>query len=153
MAFKLWRLSEILLFRNTCRTIIASVNLICTCGNIAIVNAVCSLIFFILFYFRYVKSFFEQIPSVYVPTPYMLKRLNEWGYGKAAELKEWGRGIDLKLFSPERRSAEFRSSKGFHENDIVVLWVGRIVPEKRPDIFMSVVKRLQTEGLPVQAMV
>ena len=102
---------------------------------------------------RYIKGFFEQIPSVYVPTPYMLKRLNEWGYGKATELKEWGRGIDLKLFSPERRSAAFRSSKGFHENDIVVLWVGRIVPEKRPDIFVNVVKRLQAEGLPVQAMV
>ena len=33
----------------------------------------------------------------------MLKRLKEWGYGEATELKEWGRGIDLKLFSPERR--------------------------------------------------
>ena len=83
----------------------------------------------------------------------MLGRLNEWGYGVACELKEWGRGIDLKLFSPERRSIEFRSSKGFHENDIVILWVGRLVLEKRPDIYMQVVRRLQNEGLPVSAMI
>ncbi|RYY89510.1 hypothetical protein EON63_00585 [archaeon] len=39
------------------------------------------------------------------------------------------------------------------DSDIVVLWVSRIVPEKRPDIFLDVVKRLQDEGLPVKPLV
>ena len=30
--------------------------------------------------------------------------------------------------------------------DVVVLFVGRLVPEKRPDIFADVVKRLAAEG-------
>jgi hypothetical protein len=84
----------------------------------------------------------------------MLKKMrDEWGYGTAAELKEWGRGVDMQIFSPERRSQAFRASKGISETDVVVLWVSRIVPEKRPDIWLSVVKRLQDEGLPVKALV
>lgn len=83
----------------------------------------------------------------------MLGRLKEWNYDTATELREWGRGIDLKLFSPERRSKEFRLSKGIAETDIVVLWVGRLVPEKRVDIWINTIKRLQTEGLSVHAMV
>ena len=59
----------------------------------------------------------------------------------------------MKLFSPERRSAEFRASKGVQDSDVVILWVSRLVPEKRPDIFLNVVKRLQEEGLPVKAFV
>ena len=52
----------------------------------------------------------------------------------------------MKVFSPDRRSQQFRSSKGIGENDVAILWVGRIVPEKRPDIWLGVVKRLQDEG-------
>lgn len=84
----------------------------------------------------------------------MLKKMrDEWGYGTATELKEWGRGVDMQIFNPERRSQAFRTSKGISESDIVVLWVSRIVPEKRPDIWLSVVKRLQDEGLPVKSLV
>lgn len=78
---------------------------------------------------------------------------NEWGYGTTTELKEWGRGVDMQIFSPERRSMQFRQSKGINDNDVVVLWVSRIVPEKRPDVWLAVVKRLQDEGLPVKPLV
>ena len=60
---------------------------------------------------RYLKGFYEQIPAVYVPTPHMLSKMEKWGYGSCAELHEWGRGCDLKVFSPHRRSQQFRTSK------------------------------------------
>lgn len=84
----------------------------------------------------------------------MLKKMREeWGYGIATELKEWGRGVDMALFSPERRSKAFRSSKGILDNDIVILWVSRIVPEKRPEVWFQVVKRLQEEGFPIKPLI
>ena len=83
----------------------------------------------------------------------MLEKMDKWGYGSSTELYEWGRGVDLRIFSPERRSQSFRTSKGMLETDVVVIWVGRLVPEKRPDIWLNTVKRLQMEGLPVKAMV
>eukprot|EP00596_Hydrurales_sp_CCMP1899_P005470 CAMPEP_0119035292 /NCGR_PEP_ID=MMETSP1177-20130426/2218_1 /TAXON_ID=2985 /ORGANISM="Ochromonas sp, Strain CCMP1899" /LENGTH=439 /DNA_ID=CAMNT_0006993315 /DNA_START=123 /DNA_END=1439 /DNA_ORIENTATION=+ len=102
---------------------------------------------------RYLKGFYEQIPAVYVPTPNMLEKMEKWGYGSCAELHQWGRGCDLKIFTPDRRSHQFRESKNMADTDVVIIWVGRLVPEKRPDIWLNTVKRLQMEGLPVKAMV
>jgi phosphatidylinositol alpha 1,6-mannosyltransferase len=102
---------------------------------------------------RYMKSFYEQVPNVYVPTPYMLKKMEKEGFGRFTTLKRWGRGCDLKIFRPDRRSQAFRQSKGINPDDVVILWVGRLVPEKRPDIWLYVVGRLQDEGIPVKAMV
>ena len=83
----------------------------------------------------------------------MLEKMEKWGYGSCADLYEWGRGCDLKVFTPDRRSQQFRTSKQMLDTDIVIIWVGRLVPEKRPDIWLNTVKRLQNEGLPVKAMV
>lgn len=78
---------------------------------------------------------------------------NDMKFGTCTELKMWGRGVDMDIFSPARRSETFRRSKGFTNEDIVILWVGRLVPEKRPDIWLNTVKKLQDEGYPVKAMV
>jgi len=102
---------------------------------------------------RYLKSFYEQIPAVYVPTPFMQRKMVTEGFGRFTSLRKWGRGCDLKIFSPNRRSDAFRASKGIKQDDVVILWVGRLVPEKRPDIWLYVVKRLQDEGVPIKAMV
>jgi len=104
-------------------------------------------------FLRYLQGFYEQMPVVLVPTPYIRDKMVKEGFGRFTELKLWGRGCDLDLFSPDRRSQEFRSSRDIGENDIVLLWVGRLVPEKRPEIWMDVVDRLQNEGMPVKGMV
>lgn len=101
----------------------------------------------------YLRGFYEQIPALYVPTRYMVDKLKAEGFGVNTQLVEWGRGVDLKLFSPDRRSNEFRASRGVGRNDIMVLWVGRLVPEKRPDIYTAVLQRLHAEGLPVKGVV
>ena len=38
-----------------------------------------------------------------------------------------------------------RCRGGIAESDVLILWVGRLVPEKRPDIWTECVKRLQRE--------
>ena len=86
------------------------------------------------------------MPNVYVPSIYIKEKMALEGYGKSAELKVWGRGVDMTLFSPERRLGSFRSSRGIADDDLLILWVGRLVPEKRPDIWIDVVKRLQKEN-------
>ena len=102
---------------------------------------------------RYLKGFYEQVPTVYVPTPYIKAKMEKLGYGKHTEIKFFERGIDLKHFDPQRRSDTFRLSKGINDDDVVLLWVGRLVPEKRVDIWIGVIRRLQSEGIPVKAVV
>lgn len=102
---------------------------------------------------RYLQGFYEQMPVVYVPTSYMKNKMEVEGFGIHAKIEEWGRGVDLKLFSPERRSNAFRAARGISETDVVVIWVGRLVPEKRPDIWMECLSRFAEEGLPVKGLV
>lgn len=102
-------------------------------------------------YFRHQYNFMQ---ALYVPTPFIHRHLIETSkMDKVTNLGVWGRGIDLDRFSPKHRSAKFRAQFGFRDDDVVLTWVGRLVPEKRPDIFCDVVRRLAEEGVPFRALV
>jgi phosphatidylinositol alpha 1,6-mannosyltransferase len=102
-------------------------------------------------YFRHQYNFLQ---ALYVPTPFIHKHLTDTSkLDKVTNLGVWGRGIDLERFSPRHRSSKFRAQFGFDDNDVVLVWVGRLVPEKRPDIFIDVVRRLTAEGVPFKALV
>lgn len=102
-------------------------------------------------FFRHQYNFLQ---ALYVPTPFIKKHLTDTvQIDQVTNLGVWGRGIDLDRFSPSHRSDEFRKSYGFQPDDVVLLWCGRLVPEKRPDIFAYVVKRLAAEGVPFKALV
>jgi hypothetical protein len=96
---------------------------------------------------------FVRSCSFLVQTPFMKEKLEREGFGKHTEIKIWGRGVDLELFSPLKRSREFRAARGIGEHEVVVLWVGRLVPEKRPEIWMNVLHRLRAEGIPYRGLV
>lgn len=102
---------------------------------------------------RYIQQFYGGIQTTYVPTEFMRIKLRAERYDQFTDMQIWGRGVDLDLFSPARRSSTFRRQHGFKENEVVICWVGRLVQEKRPDIWLDVVKRLHDEGLPVKGLV
>jgi len=106
---------------------------------------------FIKGWFLHYYSFFQ---SVYVPTPFIINQLKKnLDLHQNVDLKVWGRGIDLDKFSPTCRSEEFRQKYGIAPSEVVILFVGRLVPEKRLDIFAEVVQRLTKQGLPFKALV
>ena len=102
-------------------------------------------------FFRHQYNFLQ---ALYVPTPFIHRHLTNTGrLDQATNLGVWGRGIDLERFSPKHRSRKFRQSLGFDDHDVVVCWVGRLVPEKRIDIFCEVVRRLAQRNIPFRALV
>jgi phosphatidylinositol alpha 1,6-mannosyltransferase len=102
-------------------------------------------------FFRHQYNFLQ---ALYVPTPFIHKALSDsCKMDKVTNLGVWGRGIDLERFSPTHRSLKFRRSLGIEDHEVVVCWVGRLVPEKRPDIFAHVVRRLHEENVAFRALV
>ncbi|KAG7360596.1 group 1 glycosyl transferase [Nitzschia inconspicua] len=100
------------------------------------------------------KHEYNFLQALYVPTPFIHRHLCQTSQmDQATNLQVWGRGIDLERFSPKHRSQAFRQRYGFTPNDVVLTWVGRLVPEKRPDIFCYVVRRLAQEGIPFRALI
>jgi len=57
-------------------------------------------------------------------------------HGFHDRMKIWGRGVDADLFHPRRRSAALRRTMA-GDADIVLLYVGRIAPEKRIGVLLD----------------
>jgi len=109
---------------------------------------------------RYIQQFYGAFATTFVPTDYMRIKLSAEGYDRFTDMQIWGRGIDLDRFNPAtRRSEAFRrrvcgvGQRADGQEELVIIWTGRLVPEKRPDIWKDVVTALMKEGHPVLGLV
>ncbi len=104
-------------------------------------------------YFRHMYSF---IPELYVPTEYyrQLVSTSTLHFNRCTDVKIWGRGVDMSLFKPSNRSEGFRRQHGVKPHEVLITYVGRLVPEKSPDVFIDVLKRLKnTRGIHIRGLV
>lgn len=60
-----------------------------------------------------------------------------------ADVRVVGRGVDTRLFSPEKRCAELRMSWGARSGTPVVMIVGRVAPEKNLALAMKTFQAMQ----------
>ncbi|WP_341677849.1 glycosyltransferase family 1 protein [Niveibacterium sp. SC-1] len=75
----------------------------------------------------WLRSFHRRADATLVPTPSLRQSLEEAGVPGVAVV---GRGVDTRLFSPARRDMALRRSWGVGDDDLAVLYVGRIAREK-----------------------
>jgi glycosyltransferase involved in cell wall biosynthesis len=75
----------------------------------------------------YLRSFHNRAACTMVPTREMAKALSAQGFER---LRVVARGVDTKVFHPERRSRELREGWGAVEDTPVVLCVSRFAREK-----------------------
>ncbi len=90
------------------------------------------------------RHFYNRVGEVLVPTPAMEDDLR--AHGVTAPITLWPRGIELDRFDPARRSDVWREAHGLAPDDVVVLFVSRLVKEKGLDVFADVVRRLAADG-------
>jgi len=101
--------------------------------------------------FRHFYNFFQ---CIYVPTPFIQRNLIEQQkMDRATDVKIWARGVDLHSFSPSYRTQQFRLTHNIPDGCPIILYVGRLVPEKRIDIFVDVIKRLNAKNINFRAVV
>lgn len=90
--------------------------------------------------FRYLRSFHNRTAGTLVPSVDLRDRLQALGFKDVSLL---GRGIDSQLFTPQRRCAELRRQWGVTENDLAVLSVGRVAPEKNLRLAINAYRAMQ----------
>jgi len=76
---------------------------------------------------RYLRTIHNRTLRTFVPSDSMYEELRGQGF---LNLQLLGRGVDARLFSPDRRSADLRRQWGVTGDEIVALYVGRVAPEK-----------------------
>jgi glycosyltransferase involved in cell wall biosynthesis len=102
---------------------------------------------------HWMRHMFSFVPVLYVPTRYYKGLMSRGDYhlDKCVDIRVWSRGVDTEYFRPglreERTGGEtFRERMGFKADDVVVTFVGRLVVEKNPRIFIQVLLKLKAAG-------
>jgi len=99
----------------------------------------------------HLRRFYRRSEHVLAPTPGIVDELRQLRGDARASL--WSRGVDRELFDPKRRDMEWRRATGFSDDDVVVLFFGRLVLEKGVRDFVAIVRQLQARGLAVKPLV
>jgi glycosyltransferase involved in cell wall biosynthesis len=59
----------------------------------------------------------------------------------------WTRGVDRDQFNPGRRDMDWRRSLGIANEELAVMFLGRLVLEKGLDVFAATIKELERRGV------
>lgn len=90
----------------------------------------------------YLRRFHRRAAATLVPTEALAKELAALGVDTARLLR---RAVDTQLFHPRYRDVELRRSWGVDGNTPVVLYVGRIAPEKNLDLAVRTFRAIQQQ--------
>lgn len=83
---------------------------------------------------RYLRNLHNATAATFVPTKSLIEELRIAGY---RNLSLMSRGVDTDLYQPMRRSEALRQQWGLAEDDLAVIYVGRIAAEKNISLVLA----------------
>ena len=99
----------------------------------------------------HLRRFYRRSDHVVAPTPTLVAELKRMRGDDHASV--WSRGVDRDLFDPARRDLEWRRGHGMADDEIAVLFFGRVVLEKGLATFVEAIQALQQRGLAVRPLI
>jgi phosphatidylinositol alpha 1,6-mannosyltransferase len=87
------------------------------------------------------RRFYRKCDALAAPTESFAEILRSQNMND--DIGIWSRGIDKARFNPERRDMEWRSKAGFSDDDMVIVFLGRVVIEKGLGVFAKVINELE----------
>ncbi len=91
------------------------------------------------------RWFYQKCDALVAPSDSFADLLRSQGMND--DISIWSRGIDRALFNPQKRDMEWRRSNGFADDDMVIVFLGRLVVEKGLDVYANVIRELQNRGV------
>lgn len=101
---------------------------------------------------RGLNRFYGRCDWVLVPNESLAQELKH-DAGLGDRVRIWSRGVDHHRWSANRRSLEWRRSRGFADDEAVLLFFGRLVKEKGLDIFEATIAELRERGHAVRPLI
>ena len=99
----------------------------------------------------HLRRFYGRCDHVLAPTPAIVEEMLQLrGDGRVSL---WSRGVDRELFDPQRRDQRWRRAQGIGDDEVAVLFFGRLVLEKGIADYVATVLALRERGLRVRPLV
>lgn len=97
------------------------------------------------------RRFYNRCDALVAPSQSMVEILLEQDMHD--DIAIWSRGVDRTVFDPSKRDHEWRRAIGLDEEDVAVVFLGRLVMEKGLDIFAETVVQLRKMQVPHKVLV
>ncbi len=93
---------------------------------------------------RLLRRFYNRCDALVAPSQSMIDEL--LAMKMHHDIGLWSRGVDRTIFSAARRDPEWRRSLGLADEDVAIVFLGRLVMEKGLDVFAETIARLRQQG-------
>ncbi|MBU7579166.1 MAG: glycosyltransferase family 1 protein [Porphyrobacter sp.] len=90
------------------------------------------------------RRFYNRCDALVAPSQSMIDELLAMGMHSRIGL--WSRGVDRTIFSAARCDPEWRRSLGLGDDDVAIVFLGRLVMEKGLDVFAETIAALRNQG-------
>lgn len=97
------------------------------------------------------KRFYNRCDALVAPSQSMIDEL--LATNMHDDIALWSRGVDRTIFSSEKRDMAWRRSIGLEDDDVAVVFLGRLVMEKGLDVFAETIVQLRKRQVPHKVLV
>lgn len=97
------------------------------------------------------KRFYHRCDALVAPSQSMIDEL--LATDMHDDISLWSRGVDRTIFSSEKRDLAWRRAHGLEDDDVAIVFLGRLVMEKGLDVFAETIVQLRKMQVPHKVLV
>lgn len=97
------------------------------------------------------RRLYRRCDALVAPSQSMIETLRE--QRMHSDISLWTRGVDRTIFASAKRDLSWRRGIGIADDEIVLVFLGRLVMEKGLDIFADTARELRERGVPHKVLV
>lgn len=97
------------------------------------------------------RRFYNRCDALVAPSQSQIDELRAQGMHE--DISIWSRGVDRTVFDPSRRDLEWRRANGLADDDVAIVFLGRLVMEKGLDVFSDTIVELRKRQVPHKVLV
>ncbi|MEE4205426.1 MAG: glycosyltransferase family 1 protein [Erythrobacter sp.] len=100
---------------------------------------------------RLLRRFYNRCDALVAPSQSMIDEL--LAMEMHDDISLWSRGVDRAIFASTKRNLEWRRSLGLADDEVAIVFLGRLVMEKGLDIFAETIVQLRKRQVPHRVLV
>jgi len=100
---------------------------------------------------RMLRRFYNRCDALVAPSHSMIEEL--LAMDMHDDITLWSRGVDRSVFASQKRDLNWRRSLGLADDDVAIVFLGRLVMEKGLDVFAETIIELRKRQVPHKVLV
>lgn len=99
----------------------------------------------------WIRELYQRCDALVTPSESMVDVLREQGMNP--DISIWSRGVDRTIFASDKRDPAWRRQLGLADDDVAIVFLGRLVMEKGLDVFSETMALLRRRNVAHKVLV